>query len=121
MLTIDVDSLRERARELIEQAKQQHGGCIIFVPPNPCDCRTLVQGSLSDMIMLARHSSAAALGEGMELVSMPYDRTLEEVLDEGIQRLKQRPTWKLWTWAPETDEFFEAEAFRTFVVVSAWF
>ena len=53
----------------------------------------------------------------MEIISMPMDRTLEEVLDEGVQRLKQRPTWKLWTWTPETEEFYEAEVFRTFVVV----
>ena len=47
------------------------------------------------------------------------DRTLEEVLDEGVARLGGKSTWKLWTWAPDNEEalFFEAEAFRTFVLV----
>lgn len=53
----------------------------------------------------------------MEIVSFGGERTLEEVLDEGVDRLKNKSTWKLWTWLPENDEFYEAEAFRTFVLV----
>jgi hypothetical protein len=53
----------------------------------------------------------------MEIVSIGGERTLEEVLDEGVDRLKHKSTWKLWTWPPEDDEFYEAEAFRTFVLV----
>lgn len=53
----------------------------------------------------------------MEIVSFGGERTLEEVLDEGVGRLKHKSTWKLWSWIPENDEFYEAEAFRTFVLV----
>jgi hypothetical protein len=63
-------------------------------------------------------ASAAALGEGLELITTGMDRTMEEVLDEGVQRLKDKSTWKLWTWMPGNEEFYEAEAFRAFVTVN---
>ncbi len=55
------------------------------------------------------------MGDGMDLVAM--EPTLEEVLDEGVRRLKDKGTWKLWSWMPEGEEFFDAEAFRTFITV----
>ncbi|GAX74273.1 hypothetical protein CEUSTIGMA_g1722.t1 [Chlamydomonas eustigma] len=81
-LSVDVDSLRQRACQITELTKQQQ---------------------------------AAALGEGLELITTGMDRTMEEVLDEGVQRLKDKSTWKLWTWMPDNEEFYEAEAFRAYV------
>lgn len=39
----------------------------------------------------------------------------EEVLDEGIRRLRSHGTWKLWSWMSEGEEFYDAEAFRNFL------
>lgn len=62
--------------------------------------------------------------EGMENADMLLEPNLEEVLQEGVNRLKERSTWKLWTWPSqpmphvEQKEFVEAEAFRQHLVVS---
>eukprot|EP00983_Pelagomonas_calceolata_P044196 1139200-Pelagomonas_calceolata.AAC.2 len=54
---------------------------------------------------------------------MLLEPNLDEVLNEGVNRLKERSTWKLWTWPTqptphmEQREFVEAEAFRQHLVV----
>ena len=50
--------------------------------------------------------------EGFEV-----EPSLEEVLDEGVRRLKEKETWKLWTWPLDGTEFFDADAFRAHVTV----
>jgi len=63
--------------------------------------------------------------EGMENAEiLLLEPNLDEVLSEGVSRLKERSTWKLWTWPTqptphvEQREFVEAEAFRQYLVVS---
>ncbi|KAG1660965.1 hypothetical protein FOA52_005590 [Chlamydomonas sp. UWO 241] len=56
-------------------------------------------------------AAAADSAEADELA----EPTLEEVLDEGVRRLGERGTWKLWSWMAECEEFYDAEAFRNFV------
>ena len=85
----------------------------VIVHGESCRCPVLPV----TLILPFAHASVAALGEGMEIVSFGVDRTLEEVLDEGVERLQNKSTWKLWTWVPDNDEFYEAEAFRSFVLV----
>jgi hypothetical protein len=50
-----------------------------------------------------------------ELEFGALEGTIDEVLDAGVERLKERTTWKLWTWPAEETEFTDAEAFRGFV------
>lgn len=64
--------------------------------------------------------------EGLEHAEVLLEPNLEEMLQEGVHRLKERSTWKLWTWPSEPTphmeqkEFVEAEAFRQHLVVSLW-
>jgi hypothetical protein len=53
--------------------------------------------------------------ENLELLAS-IEPTLEEVLDEGVSRLKERATWKLWSWPAEQKEFQDADSFRQFMV-----
>lgn len=55
-------------------------------------------------------------GEHLDMLAMGMEPSLEEILDEGVARLKERSTWKLWTWTPDGQEFTDAEAFRQHVV-----
>ncbi len=43
--------------------------------------------------------------------------SMDEVLEQGVQRLQDKGTWKLWQWAPDNLELFEAEAFRQHITV----
>jgi hypothetical protein len=51
----------------------------------------------------AAAAAAASAGDGLELV-LVQDPSLEEVLAEGVARLRRRPTWKLWTWPAPPSE-----------------
>ena len=55
--------------------------------------------------------------EGLDLMTMVLEPSLEEVLDEGVKRLRERSTWKLWTWPMDGTEFVDADAFRAHVTV----
>ena len=63
-------------------------------------------------------AAAAALEEPVDLSVLVnggiFERTLEEVLDEGVARLGSSSTWKLWSWG-DGEVFIEAEAFRVSV------
>mmetsp|Transcript_9701 Transcript_9701/g.26290 ORF Transcript_9701/g.26290 Transcript_9701/m.26290 type:complete len:665 (+) Transcript_9701:145-2139(+) len=70
---------------------------------------------------LSKQQQAAI--ESMESTElMLLEPNLDEVLNEGVNRLKERSTWKLWTWPTqptphmEQREFVEAEAFRQHLV-----
>lgn len=72
------------------------------------------------MVLLPWSTVAEADGEPLEAMPMGLDPTLEDMLDEGLARLKERGTWKLWIWASHTGEqkeFLQAEAFRQYVTV----
>ena len=56
-------------------------------------------------------------GEPLDLLAVGLEPTLEEVLEEGVSRLKDRTTWKLWTWPIDQKEFLDGEAFRTHITV----
>lgn len=56
--------------------------------------------------------------EPLDLISVGLEPTLEEILDEGARRLKERSTWKLWAWPLDNQEFVDADAFRSHVTVS---
>lgn len=53
----------------------------------------------------------------MDPSMLELETSMEEVLDEGVKRLQEKSTWKLWQWAADNTEFFEAEAFRQHVMV----
>jgi hypothetical protein len=42
---------------------------------------------------------------------------LDEILEEGIKRLQQKETWKVWQWPPDNADFFDADAFRQYMQV----
>jgi hypothetical protein len=61
------------------------------------------------------HAVVEVDGEPLDFIAMGMEPSLEEVLDEGVTRLKERPTWKLWTWRLDNNnnkEFTDAESFR---------
>lgn len=37
---------------------------------------------------------------------------MDEVLEEGLSRLQNKPTWKLWHWPLDGEEFYDADSFR---------
>jgi Ubiquitin carboxyl-terminal hydrolase len=56
----------------------------------------------------AELAEAAAAGQ----VILTFDPTLDEVLDEGLERSKASGTWKVWHWPPDKAEFKDTEAFK---------
>ena len=46
-----------------------------------------------------------------------HETSYEAILDEGIHRLQERGTWKLWTWTSESS-FYDADSFRNYITVS---
>ena len=75
-------------------------------------------------LMLCHHmpflpSFAAELGEEGEYLVM--EPALEETLEEGILRMRDKGTWKVWTWPAgsgvEQHAFYDSEAFRSFIMV----
>ena len=44
--------------------------------------------------------------------ALPEPLNLVEVLDEGVGRLREKSTWKVWQWPVGGQEFFDAESFR---------
>jgi hypothetical protein len=66
------------------------------------------------------------LAEGYELLGPPLqdgymETPLVEVLEEGIARLQDKATWKLWEFTAdmETAQFTDADSFRQYVQVGA--
>ena len=45
--------------------------------------------------VLADEEIAEALANGEEVIPLNMEPTLVELLDIGVQRLKERPTWKV--------------------------
>ncbi|KAK9806100.1 hypothetical protein WJX72_001362 [[Myrmecia] bisecta] len=83
LLSIDIDELRARAKELtIRQQKQA-----------------------------ALEAAEAELSDGQPL-PINLEPTPEEILEEGIKRLQDKSTWKVWQWPLGSKEFFDADSFR---------
>lgn len=40
------------------------------------------------------------------------DGNVEEILEEGLKRLKDQGTWKVWSWDANGKAYIDAEAFR---------
>ena len=50
---------------------------------------------LPDIACCADEEIAEALANGEEVIPLNMEPTLVELLDIGVQRLKERPTWKV--------------------------
>lgn len=53
-----------------------------------------------------------AVEEAGDLLEFGLEASMEEILDEGLQRLQGKETWKLWQWPDDGAEFFDADSFR---------
>ncbi len=147
MLTVELQTLRERAKQLNEATKQQAGESSTQQERQhlserrardgkgpAADLRACTAGGETALRAGRRRSRAGwrdlcrphtvvlpALAvvdvdsEQLDMLAMGLGPTLEEVLDEGIRRLRERgSTWKLWNWPGEGKDFIDAEAFRQF-------
>ena len=89
--------MRLKARKLAEQVQQMQQQAAAGILTDP-DSAPLATMPLMPLIVQR---------EGV------FERTLEEVLDEGVARLSKSTTWKLWNWSEHSDEVFvDAEEFR---------
>ena len=55
-------------------------------------------------------SCCLAVEEPTELLEFGVETSLEEVLEEGIRRLQEKETWKLWQY--QGVELYDADTFR---------
>ncbi|GIL82776.1 hypothetical protein Vretimale_8343 [Volvox reticuliferus] len=81
LLSIELDSVRARAKQLAEAARQQ---------------------AVAD----------APEGEPLDPALLELEPSIEDVLDEGIKRLQEKGTWKLWQWPADNAALYDAESFR---------
>ncbi len=119
LLTVDIQTLLERAKMLTETARQQAGeaaGCKSSgtgQQPVCCDrCHAACARLMRCLCSLLPLAAAEIDCEQLDMIAMGLEPTMEEVLEEGVNRLKARSTWKLWTWPLDQKEFTDAEAFR---------
>lgn len=68
-------------------------------------------------LALLRHAAAeeaefAAEHPHTAITGIKLEPSLEDILEEGIKRLKEKGTWKLWKWPRTGEEFYDAETFR---------
>ncbi|GFR52505.1 hypothetical protein Agub_g15080 [Astrephomene gubernaculifera] len=81
LLSIDLEGVRARAKQLAEAARQQ---------------------AVAD----------APEGEPLDPALLELEPSIEDVLEEGIRRLKEKGTWKLWQWPADNTSVYDAESFR---------
>ena len=58
---------------------------------------------------------AAACAEYGDTVEVPIpnlEPSMDELFDEGIKRMQERGTWKLWAFPPANKTFYDAESFK---------
>lgn len=60
----------------------------------------------------AEEAEFAAEHPHTAITGIKLEASLEDTLEEGIKRLKEKGTWKLWKWPRTGEEFYDAEAFR---------
>lgn len=56
-------------------------------------------------------------GEPLDPALLELEPSIEDVLEDGVKRLKEKGTWKLWQWPADGAEMFDAEAFRQHITV----
>lgn len=62
---------------------------------------------------VADAEAAEALRLGHVIVSL--EPPVDEVLEEGLARSRERGTWKVWHWAPEDMQCYDSDTFRKFL------
>eukprot|EP00884_Botryococcus_braunii_P009363 jgi/Botrbrau1/18428/Bobra.0072s0020.2 len=92
VLTLSLEDLRARAKEITDRQRKQ--------------------AAAEEAEFAAEHPHTAITAGSRE-------PTLEDVLEEGIKRLKEKETWKLWQWPSNGRNFTEPVSFRTWVVQEA--
>ena len=48
-------------------------------------------------------------------VVVSLDPPIDESFEKGIQRSQKNGTWKVWSWPPDTIEFYDSESFRRYL------
>lgn len=56
-------------------------------------------------------------GEPLDPALLELEPSIEDVLEEGVKRLKEKGTWKLWQWPPDNAALYDAESFRQQITV----
>lgn len=83
------------------------------IPSIPCvmaDHASMRLGAAQEEAELAADIAAGA--EPIPGTPLPPEPTMDEVLAEGLKRLHTKPTWKLWHWTLDGEEFYDADSFR---------
>ncbi len=68
--------------------------------------------TLCDVSADAEAAELAAENPDGGPVTINLEPTLDDVLEEGIRRLQEKNTWKLWQWPTGGKEFYDADTFR---------
>ena len=56
---------------------------------------------------------AEALASGQLVITL--EDSVDQVLEQGLGRTKERGSWKVWEWGPEREEFADSDAFRKYL------
>ena len=92
--------------------------CLLCYAAAPSMLLSLPHAVYNALLPTAAELVADGEGGSVDPSMLELETSMEEVLDEGAKRLREKSTWKLWQWAADNTEFFEAEAFRQHVMVS---
>ena len=47
-----------------------------------------------------------------DTITIDLEPSIEELLEIGVGRLKEKSAWKLWQWLADDKEFLDADSFR---------
>ena len=75
-------------------------------------CRGLIDIACAAQEEVELAAEIAAGAEPIPGTPLPPEPTLDEVLEEGLSRLQDKPTWKLWNWPLDGEVFYDADSFR---------
>ncbi|GFH10793.1 USP domain-containing protein, partial [Haematococcus lacustris] len=101
----------DAVRPLWESLSQDDRVSVLSVPV------TTLKQKAQHLVEAARQQAEA--DSELDFIGLPPETTLEDVLDEGINRLRERSSWKLWTWPLDQSEFTDSEAFRQHIADKA--
>ncbi|KAK9841198.1 hypothetical protein WJX74_001758 [Apatococcus lobatus] len=99
LLTLDVEFLHQRAVEVTTKTQKQ----LEEAEAERSAAEARSKGGLEDLLVFRESDVHAAIAE---------PQNLAEVLEEGVGRLREKSTWKVWQWPAGGQEFFDAESFR---------
>ncbi len=70
----------------------------------------------------AEEAEFAAEHPHTAITAINLEPTLEDILEEGVKRLQEKGTWKLWQWPRDGRKFYEADSFRQILLtlLTAW-